>query len=316
MEPRNIIVVSSNGNFVRSLGVDKVKQLPLACVAPTNIVSPSGSKKKLFLPNCYDYTEKGESDDEEVKPPRKKTCLTHLTDNEKSLRRKMKNRESAQTARDRKKFYLESLEQKIKVLEDEKLTLQQAKQFVDSKCAALEYENQVLRQEVGNLKSPEVRIKQETLPPRAGKWEEMCRQLVREKNEMAQRLKRLEDVLCWKNDMDEHSNGNEQLDCLVPIENEVEVISHEERSESAALLASLQQSRFLHALVILVSTLLLSTKFPTASDESITLLESALKQTQKQQHQSKAEVSSAKRSVNSRSNSLGEKILKPDWEPP
>jgi len=55
--------------------------------------------------------------------PRKRRRLTHLSPDEKLLRRKLKNRVAAQTARDRKKALMTELEEKIAKLEDENKAL-------------------------------------------------------------------------------------------------------------------------------------------------------------------------------------------------
>lgn len=252
----------------------------------------------------HDYLEKGEvSDDDLAKPPRKKSCLSHLTDSEKNLRRKMKNRESAQSARDRKKCYLESLEHRVKTLEDEKLTLQQAKCFVEQKCYKLEEDNEKLKVQLRSVKlsstAANSAVVRSTSDNNSQHWESVCRDLMRQKEELENRLQFVEEK--YQVTTSEASNSSavtrsykcgtssssgsqmEQLECLVPIENEVEVVTSEESFESAALSpVSPQQNRFVHAMTALLSLLLLSTKCPPVSADCTTLLEQVLKKTYKE----------------------------------
>ncbi|XP_078484143.1 transcription factor protein [Ciona intestinalis] len=81
--------------------------------------------------------------------PRKRKRLTHLTTEEKVMRRKLKNRVAAQTARDRKKVRMECLEDNIQKVQ------QQAKELLDvnmqllDRAEALERENLELRVRLG-----------------------------------------------------------------------------------------------------------------------------------------------------------------------
>ncbi|XP_069475269.1 X-box-binding protein 1 isoform X1 [Ambystoma mexicanum] len=82
-------------------------------------------------------------------PPRKRQRLTHLSPEEKALRRKLKNRVAAQTARDRKKARMGELELQVVELEieNQKLLLQNG--LLREKTQRLSTENQELRQRLG-----------------------------------------------------------------------------------------------------------------------------------------------------------------------
>lgn len=58
-----------------------------------------------------------------VKPKRKRQCLDHLTQEEKTLRRKLKNRVAAQSARDRKKALFDQMKDRMAKLAQERLKL-------------------------------------------------------------------------------------------------------------------------------------------------------------------------------------------------
>ncbi|MEE6511122.1 hypothetical protein FKM82_017555 [Ascaphus truei] len=82
-------------------------------------------------------------------PPRKRQRLTHLSPEEKALRRKLKNRVAAQTARDRKKAKMGELEQQVVELEIENEKLLIENQILQEKTHVLVTENQALRQRLG-----------------------------------------------------------------------------------------------------------------------------------------------------------------------
>ncbi|MGH0148647.1 UNVERIFIED_CONTAM: hypothetical protein FKN15_055867 [Acipenser sinensis] len=82
-------------------------------------------------------------------PLRKRQRLTHLSPEEKSLRRKLKNRVAAQTARDRKKAKMGELEQQVIELEIENDKLLIENQLLLEKAEGLQAENEELRQRLG-----------------------------------------------------------------------------------------------------------------------------------------------------------------------
>ncbi|BES97838.1 X-box Hypothetical protein protein 1 [Nesidiocoris tenuis] len=75
----------------------------------------------------YTYTISLAAEDMDIKlepeaavaPPRKRRRLDYLSPEEKARRKKLKNREAAQTSRDKKKAYVTRLEETIKALRDE-----------------------------------------------------------------------------------------------------------------------------------------------------------------------------------------------------
>ncbi|XP_036594127.1 LOW QUALITY PROTEIN: X-box-binding protein 1 [Trichosurus vulpecula] len=82
-------------------------------------------------------------------PARKRQRLTHLSPEEKALRRKLKNRVAAQTARDRKKARMSELEQQVVDLEEENQKLLIENQLLRERTHGLVIENQELRQRLG-----------------------------------------------------------------------------------------------------------------------------------------------------------------------
>ncbi|KAM6403865.1 X-box-binding protein 1 [Rhynochetos jubatus] len=94
---------------------------------------------------------------ETPQPARKRQRLTHLSPEEKALRRKLKNRVAAQSARDRKKARMTELEQQVVELEEENQKLLLENQLLREKTCNLALENQELRCRLGldALKSEE-----------------------------------------------------------------------------------------------------------------------------------------------------------------
>ncbi|CAB1320176.1 unnamed protein product [Coregonus sp. 'balchen'] len=82
-------------------------------------------------------------------PLRKRQRLTHLSPEEKQLRRKLKNRVAAQTARDRKKAKMGELEEQVLVLELENQKLHVENGLLRQKICGLVNENEELRQRLG-----------------------------------------------------------------------------------------------------------------------------------------------------------------------
>ncbi|RMC05867.1 hypothetical protein DUI87_17410 [Hirundo rustica rustica] len=86
---------------------------------------------------------------ETPQPARKRQRLTHLSPEEKALRRKLKNRVAAQSARDRKKARMTELEQQVVELEEENKKLLRENQLLRERTCNLARENQELRCRLG-----------------------------------------------------------------------------------------------------------------------------------------------------------------------
>ncbi|XP_066055784.1 LOW QUALITY PROTEIN: X-box-binding protein 1 [Chamaea fasciata] len=86
---------------------------------------------------------------ENAQPARKRQRLTHLSPEEKALRRKLKNRVAAQSARDRKKARMTELEQQVVELEEENKKLLRENQLLRERTCNLARENQELRCRLG-----------------------------------------------------------------------------------------------------------------------------------------------------------------------
>ncbi|CAK6959807.1 LOW QUALITY PROTEIN: X-box-binding protein 1 [Scomber scombrus] len=107
---------------------------------PISVVLPSVSS-----PASSD----SESNSSAGPPIRKRQRLTHLSPEEKALRRKLKNRVAAQTARDRKKAKMGELEQQVLELELENQKLHIENRLLREKTCGLLTENEELRQRLG-----------------------------------------------------------------------------------------------------------------------------------------------------------------------
>uniref|UniRef100_A0A146L566 X-box-binding protein 1 n=1 Tax=Lygus hesperus TaxID=30085 RepID=A0A146L566_LYGHE len=81
-------------------------------------------------------------------PPRKRRRLDNLTPEEKMRRKKLKNREAAQTSRDKKKAYVTHLEETLKALREENKRLAYQMMIVAEEKDELARKNETLEKEL------------------------------------------------------------------------------------------------------------------------------------------------------------------------
>ncbi|XP_047448167.1 LOW QUALITY PROTEIN: X-box-binding protein 1 [Mugil cephalus] len=104
----------------------------------------------VVLPSAASQVSSDSDSNSSAGPPvRKRQRLTHLSPEEKALRRKLKNRVAAQTARDRKKAKMGELEQQVLELELENQKLHIENRLLREKTSGLLTENEELRQRLG-----------------------------------------------------------------------------------------------------------------------------------------------------------------------
>ncbi|XP_010874336.4 LOW QUALITY PROTEIN: X-box-binding protein 1 [Esox lucius] len=105
----------------------------------------------VVLPSSSNQANSSDSDSNSTTGPplRKRQRLTHLSPEEKQLRRKLKNRVAAQTARDRKKAKMGELEEQVLALELENQKLHVENRLLRQKTCGLVNENEELRQRLG-----------------------------------------------------------------------------------------------------------------------------------------------------------------------
>uniref|UniRef100_A0ABI8AID2 X-box-binding protein 1 n=1 Tax=Felis catus TaxID=9685 RepID=A0ABI8AID2_FELCA len=142
-----VVVASAQSPAAGAPKVLLLSGKPAAAAAAAAAGAPAGRALPLMVPGQRGASPEAASGG----PPqaRKRQRLTHLSPEEKALRRKLKNRVAAQTARDRKKARMSELEQQVVDLEEENQKLLLENQLLREKTHGLVVENQELRQRLG-----------------------------------------------------------------------------------------------------------------------------------------------------------------------
>lgn len=99
--------------------------------------------------------------DSTTNQPRKRQRLTHLSPDEKLMRRKLKNRVAAQTARDRKKAHMDSVEERLEKMEKIANKIQNQNRVLKQQNESLMAENVELKKRLG-LETLEIPATQKT----------------------------------------------------------------------------------------------------------------------------------------------------------
>jgi hypothetical protein len=133
-------VPTCDGSFGNQVGMNSVLRCNSnVAVANEMVISQS---------SCVNYTG---CEDSQVSIPNRKRSLDHLTLEEKVQRKKVRNRVSAQSSRDRKKARLDDLEAEVKALRERNEALTEQCHNLDLEKTRLATENQQLLQKLSNI---------------------------------------------------------------------------------------------------------------------------------------------------------------------
>uniref|UniRef100_A0A670ZYI7 X-box-binding protein 1 n=1 Tax=Pseudonaja textilis TaxID=8673 RepID=A0A670ZYI7_PSETE len=122
---------------------------------------PAAPPRLLLLPAASTAPAPAPGAPSPSPPPRKRQRLAHLSPEEKALRRKLKNRVAAQSARDRKKARMGELERQAVELEAENQKLVAENRRLQERAHSLARENHDLRLRLG-LPALKVETQEET----------------------------------------------------------------------------------------------------------------------------------------------------------
>ncbi|CAL1533762.1 unnamed protein product [Lymnaea stagnalis] len=120
------------------------------------------SNAEYSLLDTVDFDSDDSSNSSGTGGPKKRRRLTHLSPDEKLLRRKLKNRVAAQTARDRKKALMAELEEKVAQLEEENKLLKRQNYTLKEASSTLAKENAALKSRLSDSPLPAIKTESDT----------------------------------------------------------------------------------------------------------------------------------------------------------
>merc|ERR1719186_2094373 len=121
---------------------------PVAAVVGSKRPAPSPSPPKDLLLDI-----KEEQNEDHEAPARKRANLDHLSPEERLMRRKLKNRVAAQTARDKKKAQTDEMETVIDQLRADRQRMLEENSRLQAVNTQLQLDNATLQQENTELKT-------------------------------------------------------------------------------------------------------------------------------------------------------------------
>lgn len=127
-----------------------MNQLRIVSLSESNRMLISSNENNLNIDNDIESEDTsdtetiGSNNENQIGNKRKRQRLTHLTPEEKVMRRKLKNRIAAQSARDRKKVKMDDLEETCKQLKDHNEKLIKENKLLKEKAQLLIDENRKL----------------------------------------------------------------------------------------------------------------------------------------------------------------------------
>lgn len=137
-----------------SLPIPSLRTVQPSVVRPVAAVVGSKRPAPSFSPTFGGELIKLEVDGEdESQPIRKRANLDHLSQEERLMRRKLKNRVAAQTARDKKKAQTDDMEKLISQMKEEQNSVLEANERLQAVNNQLQVENAALQRENTQLKS-------------------------------------------------------------------------------------------------------------------------------------------------------------------